>query len=165
MDARTAVAGAACASRIRAAGRPAGAADPTVALLVGLAVAVGAGLILYVSGPSLLDAGVFGVVPFAVACIGVVLGAALVVMAASDWRTAVEVTGPILRLRALGDEDEAPLLRRGRRRRARTSIRAWKVSRRPYEGLEQGDVVTARLTRNLGCVRWIIQAEMPPAAG
>ena len=139
-------------------------ADPTVALLVGLAVAVGAGLILYVSGPSFLDAGVFGVVPFGAACIAVVLGAAMVVMAAADWRTAVEVTGPIIRLRTFGDD---------KRLRYYVAvddgesdpIRAWKVSRARYEGLAQGDVVTARLTRNLCCVRWIIRAEMPPASG
>ena len=79
-------------------------ADPTVALLVGLAVAVGAGVILYVSGPSFLDAGVFGAVPFAAACVAVVLGAAMVVMAAADWRTTVEVTGQIIRLRTFGDD-------------------------------------------------------------
>jgi hypothetical protein len=32
-------------------------------------------------------------------------------------------------------------------------------------GLEQGDVVTARLTRNLCCVRWIVLAEGSAAAG
>ena len=82
-------------------------ADPLVGLLVGLALVVGLGLLLYTTGPSFLDAGVFGAVPFTVACIGVVLGAALAVMAASDWRTAVEVTGSILRLRTMGDEDKS----------------------------------------------------------
>ena len=130
-------------------------ADPTVALLVGSAVAVGAGLILYVSGPSFLDAGVFGAVPFAAACIAVVLGAAVVVMAAGDWRAAVEVTGPILRLRTFGDDKKLRYYVAVDDGESE-AIRAWKVSRARYEGLEQGDVVTARLTRNLGCVRWII---------
>ena len=132
-------------------------ADPTVALLVGLAVAVGAGAILYVSGPSFLDAGVFGAVPFTAACIAVVLGAAMVVMAAADWRTAVEVTGQIIRLRTFGDDKKLRhyiAVDDGESE----SIRAWKVSRARYEGLEQGDVVTARLTRNLCCIRWIIRA-------
>ena len=128
------------------------------------AVAVGAGLILYVSGPSFLDAGAFGVVPFAAACIAVVLGAAVVVMAAADWRTAVEVTGPILRLRAFGDDEKLRYYVAVDDGESE-SIRAWKVSRARYEGLEQGDVITARLTRNLCCVRWIIRAETPPAAG
>ena len=44
-------------------------------------------------------------------------------------------------------------------------IRAWKVSRARYEGLEQGDVITTRLTRNLRCVRWIIPAEEATEAG
>ena len=132
-------------------------ADPTVALLVGLAVAVGAGLILYVSGPSFLDAGVFGAVPFAAACIAVVLGAALVVMAAADWRTAMEATGQIIRLRTFGDDKKLRhyvAVDDG----VSDTIRAWKVSSAHYEGLEQGDVVTARLTQNLCCVRWIVPA-------
>jgi hypothetical protein len=111
-----------------------------------------------------LDAGVFGVVPFAVACLGVVLGAALVVMAASDWRTAVEVTGPILRLRTFGDEDKSRYYVAVDDGESDT-IRAWKVRRAQYEGLEQGDMITVRLTRNLCCVRWIVAAEDSAAAG
>ena len=133
-------------------------ADPVVALLVGLAVAVGAGVILYVSGPSFLDAGVFGAVPFAAACVAVVLGAAMVVMAAADWRTAVEVTGQILRLRTFGDDKKLRHYVAVDDGESDT-IRAWKVSRARYEGLEQGEVITARLTRNLCCVRWLIRAE------
>ena len=139
-------------------------ADPAVALLMGLAVAVGAGVILYVSGPSFLDAGVFGAVPFAAVCIAVVLGAAMVVMAAADWRTAVEVTGQIIRLRTFGDDKKLRhyiAVDDGESE----AIRAWKVSPARYEGLEQGDVVTARLTRNLCCVRWLIRAETPRVAG
>ena len=133
-------------------------ADPVVALLVGLAVVVGAGVILYVSGPSFLDAGVFGVVPFVAACIAVVLGAAMVVMAAADWRTAVEVTGQIIRLRTFGDDKKLRHYVAVDDGESDT-IRAWKVSRARYEGLEQGEVITARLTRNLCCVRWLIRAE------
>jgi membrane protein implicated in regulation of membrane protease activity len=139
-------------------------ADPLVGMLVGLALAVGLGLLLYTAGPSFLDAGVFGVVPFAVACLGVVLGAALVVMAASDWRTAVEVTGPILRLRTFGDEDKSRYYVAVDDGESDT-IRAWKVRRAQYEGLEQGDMITVRLTRNLCCVRWIVAAEDSAAAG
>ena len=139
-------------------------ADPIVASLAGLALVAGAGTILYTAGPDLLDAGLFGVVPFTVACVCVVLGVAVVVMAASDWRTAVEVTGPILRLRAFGDDD-------GRRYYVAVddgssdAIRAWRVKWERYEGLEQGDVITARLTRNLRCVRWIVRGESSAAAG
>ena len=64
-------------------------------------------------------------------------------MAASDWRTAVEVTGPILRLRAFGDDDK-------RRYYVAVddgdvaAIRALRVKPAQYAGLEQGQVVTAR---------------------
>ena len=139
-------------------------ADPLVGLLVGLALVVGLGLLLYTTGPSFLDAGVFGAVPFTVACIGVVLGAALAVMAASDWRTAEEITGPILRLRTMGDEDKSRYYIAVDDGESEV-IRAWKVSRARYEGLEQGDVITTRLTRNLRCVRWIIPVEEATEAG
>ena len=136
---------------------PAWGADPLVGFGVGLAVVVASGLFLYVLGPSLVDAGALAIVPLLVACGGVILGAALVVMAGADWRTAVEVTGPILRLRTFGDDEK-------RRHYVAVddgtsdTIRAWRVSRARYEGLRQGEVITARLTRNLSCVRWIITA-------
>jgi hypothetical protein len=139
-------------------------ADPIVALLVGFALVVGFGLLLYTIGPNLLDAGVFGALPFAIACVGVVVGVAVVIMAASNWRTAVEVTGPILRLRTFGDDDESRnylAVDDGESE----SIRAWKVHSSHYTGLGQGDVVTVRLTRNLCCVRWIVPAEDTPTAG
>jgi hypothetical protein len=129
-----------------------------------MALVVALGLLLCTTGPTLLDAGVFGAVPFTVACVGVVLGAALVVMAASDWRTAAEVTGPILRLRSFGDEDKS-------RHYVAVAdgesdvIRAWRVTWARFERLEQGDVITARLPRNLCCVRWIVGAEDSAAAG
>jgi hypothetical protein len=56
-----------------------------LALGVGLAIVVGMGLVLYYFGLSQLEAGVVGIALFAAACIGIVLGAALVVMAAGDW--------------------------------------------------------------------------------
>ncbi|HJS49546.1 MAG TPA: hypothetical protein VJ745_04425, partial [Gaiellaceae bacterium] len=136
---------------------PAWGADPLAAFGVGLAVVVASGLFLYVLGPSLVDAGGLASVPLLAACGGVILGAALVVMAGADWRTAVEVTGPILRLRTFGDDDK-------RRHYIAVDdgtsdrIRAWRVSRARYEGLRQGEVITARLTRNLSCVRWIVRA-------
>jgi hypothetical protein len=136
-----------------------------VAFAAGLAVVLGSGLFLYVLGPSLVDGGLTTAAPLVVACAAVVLGAAVVVMAAADWRTEIEATGPILRLRAFGDDE---------RRRyyvavddgSSSTIRAWKVKRARYEGLEQGEVITARLTRNLCRVRWIIRAtDGPTVAG
>jgi hypothetical protein len=139
-------------------------ADPLVAVLVGLAVVAGFAVLLYTAGPGLLDAGVFGALPLAIACVGVVLGSAVVVMAASDWRTDVEVTGPILRLRTFGDDDKSRYyvaLDDGES----GTIRAFRVTRARYEGLEQGEVITARHTRNLRCVRWIVRGEAPVVAG
>jgi len=85
-------------------------------------------------------------------------------MAAADWRTAVEVTGTILRLRTFGDDDSRRYYVAVDDGESDT-IRAWRVKWAHYEGLEQGDVITARLTRNLRCLRWIIAAEDTPAAG
>jgi hypothetical protein len=138
--------------------------DPIVALLVGLGLAVGFGVILYTTGPTLLDAGVFGALPFGIACIGVVVGVAVVVMAAGDWRSEVESTGPVLRLRVFGDDDKSRYYVAVDDGKSE-SIRAWKVSRSHYEELRQGEVITARLTPNLRCVRWIIRGEDASAAG
>jgi hypothetical protein len=93
-----------------------------------------------------------------------VVGVAVVVMGASDWRTTVEVTGPILRLRTFGDDDKSRYYVAVDDGESDV-IRAWKVSARHYEGREQGEVITARLTRNLRCVRWIVPAEGAVAAG
>ena len=132
--------------------------DPAVALVASLAVVVGCGLLLYLGAPALLDAGAFGAVPLTIACVGVVVGVAVVLMAASDWRTAAEVTGPILRLRTFGDDDDLRYyiaVDDG----TSNAIRALRVKPARYEGLEQGQMITARLTRNLRCVRWVIPAE------
>jgi hypothetical protein len=131
--------------------------DPLVALFGAAAAVVGASLFLYFVGPFVLDAGTVGAVLFLVVCAFLVVGVALIVMAWSDWLSGVEVTGPILRLRAFGDE---------KHRRyyvavddgSSSAIRAWRVSPARYAGLEQGEVVTAKLTRNLCCVRWILPA-------
>jgi hypothetical protein len=86
-----------------------------------------------------------------------VVGVAVVIVAASDWATAVEVTGPILRLRVSGGDDK---------RRyyvavddgESTAIRAFRVSKEQFEELREGDVVTVRTTERLGRVRWIVPA-------
>ena len=44
-------------------------------------------------------------------------------------------------------------------------IRAWRIDEALYGRLEQGEFITARLSRNLCCVRWIISAEGAGAAG
>lgn len=131
-------------------------ADPARTLLVALAVAAGAAIVLYARGTELVDAGLFGALPFAVVSLALVVAVAVVVMSAADYATAMEVTGPILRLRAFGDD--------GKRYYVAIDdgnssvIRAFRVSPRLYEGLEQGVTITARITSRLGCVRWIVPA-------
>jgi hypothetical protein len=134
-------------------------ADPPVVLALGLAVTIGAALALYFVGAQLFDAGWFGAGPLAVLCGAVVLGAAVAVVAAGDWGTAVEVTGPVLRVRIFGDD---------RKRRhyvavddgTSESILAFRVSPSQYARVEQEEFVTVRATKSLGRVRWIIAA--PP---
>ncbi len=74
----------------------------------------------------------FGAVPVAVAGLGVVLAIALLVIAAADWGTAVEVTGQILRLRSFGGEDDDEryyvAVDDGSSRR----IRAWRIDEALY---------------------------------
>jgi hypothetical protein len=78
----------------------------------------------------------------------------------------VEVTGPILRLRAFGDEDDDEETRYyaavddGSSRR----IRAFRLDRHDYSRLRQGELVTAVATPNLGCLRSIVseEPEVPP---
>jgi Predicted membrane protein (DUF2207) len=137
--------------------------DPSIVLALGLAVAGGAGLVLYLVGASLVDAGILALVPLAALGGGVVVGVATAIVAAGDWGTGVEVTGPILRLRRFGDDDD-------RRHYAAVddgasdAIRAFRVGARHFAGLEQGRLVTVRTSRSLGCVRWIIPAEASGAA-
>ena len=144
---------------------PAWGKDPVLAFLAGVGLAAGLGLFLYLSGLELLDAGLFGAVPFAIACAGVMLAVAAAVMAAADWRTALEVTGPILRLRSFGGEDDDERHYVAVDDGVSERIRAWRIGETLYETLEQGDLITVRLTARLGCVRWIVPAEDPLAAG
>lgn len=134
--------------------------DPLVALGAGVAVVLASGFFLYALATSLLDAGPVASAFLLVPCAAVILGAAVVVMAWSDWQSPIEVTGPILRLRDFGDDEKRQYyvaVDDG----TSSTIRAWRVSPTQYTGLEQGEVITARLTKNLSCVRWIIR----PTAG
>ncbi len=74
------------------------------------------------------------------------------------------MTGAILRLRALGDDDDLRYyvaVDDGSSDR----IRALRIDERLYSGLAQGEEITIRLTPNLGCVRWIVGAENEADAG
>ncbi len=129
--------------------------DPLVAIVAGMGTAVAGGLGLYWLEPDLFDAGLAGVL-FLVPCVAVLLGISLAVMAALDLRSTVEITGPILRLRMFGDEKRARYYLAVDDGESRT-IRAWKVNPRHYLGLDQSETVTVAVTRNLGCVRWVVR--------
>jgi hypothetical protein len=88
----------------------------------------------------------------------VILGVALVAMGGADWRSSAEVTGPILRLRAFGDDDRERYYAAVDDGDSRT-IRAWRVSPSQYGQLAQGQLVTVRFTPNTGCVRWLLGAD------
>lgn len=131
--------------------------EPLVAVAAGLLVVVAAALFLYYLGPLLVDARVVGALLVLIACGGVILGVALVVMGGADWRSSAEVTGPVLRLRAFGDDEKRyyAAVDDGDSR----SIRAWRVSANQYRQLEQGQLVTVRFTPNTGRVRWLLRAD------
>ena len=142
---------------------PAWGRDPLVALLTAAAVVVGTGAFLYWAGTLVPRADATGVVFFLVACALFVGGVAVIVMALSDWRSSVEVTGPVLRLRTFGDEENrryyAAVADGGSR-----DIRALRLSASQYADVQEGWLATVRFTPHLGCVRWIIrEADRDPS--
>jgi hypothetical protein len=136
--------------------------DPRVALLGGTGAAVVGGLALYSHGVGLLETvgdGWSGIVPGAyllMLCVAVVFGIAVTVMAVQDQWSSQEVTGPILRLRAFGgDDDNDKRYYAAVDDGSSRSIRALRLDARDYAKLRQGQLVTVASTPNLGRVRWI----------
>jgi hypothetical protein len=137
--------------------------DPRGALFGGVAVAVLCGFGLYAQGVELLESaqgGWAGIVPGAylvATCLGVVVGIGISVMAVQDQWSDHQVTGPILRLRAFGEDNDDRDTRYyvavddGSSR----EILAWRLDEQQYRGLRQGQLVTASATRSLGKLRWI----------
>jgi hypothetical protein len=132
-------------------------AEPGSAFAVGLVAAGLAAYWLYRSGIGQLEAGPSGWLALFFSGAAVVVGVAVVVVAASDWATAVEVTGPIVRLRRLGGDDK-PRYYVAVDDGESTAIKAFRVSDSQFEKLREGDVVTVRATERLGRVRWIVPA-------
>jgi hypothetical protein len=136
--------------------------DPLIAIVAAMGATVAGALVLYWLGPAALDAGDGGsatavvLAVLAVPCAAVVVGIALAVMAYADLRSTVEIAGPILRLRVFGSEKK-PRHYVAVDDGASPTIRAWRVDPRHYAGLAQGETITATVTRNLGCVRWILR--------
>jgi hypothetical protein len=135
--------------------------DPRAALVGGVGIAVLGGVALYSQGVDLLESagnGWPGVVPgvflFAL-CLGVVVGIAVAVMAVQDQWSSDELTGPILRLRAFGDEDEDKRYYAAVDDGSSRLLRAVRLHERDFRRLRQGQLVTVATTPNLGRVRWI----------
>lgn len=136
--------------------------EPLIALVAGIGAAIAGAIVLYWFGPLFFDAagggpGAVVAAAFVVPCVAVLVGISLAVMAYADIRSTVEVTGPILRLRVLGGEKK-PRYYVAVDDGLSPTIRAWRVNPRHYLGLTQGGTITVAVTKNLGCVRWIIRA-------
>ncbi len=136
---------------------PAWGTDPSTAIVVGLAVSVASALALVTVGPLFLYAGAASALTVVPLGAVTMLAVVLVAMSAADLKSAVEVTGPIIRRRAFeGDDDTRYYLAVDDG--SSTRISAFRVSRDQFETVEQGDVVTVRTTPRLGHVRWIVPA-------
>jgi Predicted membrane protein (DUF2207) len=137
--------------------------DPRVALIAGLGSAVTGGLLLYSRGAPLAEAagggwdGLLSSLSLVGLCVAVVVGIAVAVMAVQDQWTSYELTGPILRLRAFGEDNDDKETRYyaavddGSSR----TIRALRLNAGDYGRLRQGQLVTVATTPHLGRVRWI----------
>ncbi len=140
--------------------------EPLAALVAGAAVAVAGGLALNRQGDGLFEtaqegwSGIGAAATLAALCAAVLLGIAVAAMALQDQWSAVEVTGPVLRLRRFGGDDKRfyAAVDDGKSR----AIRAWRVNEGQYAALRQGQSVTVAATRNLGRVRSIVDADGSP---
>jgi predicted membrane protein DUF2207 len=145
---------------------------PLNVLARGVGMSLVGGFFLYVLGPAATDGvssgedALFAGAILLIPSVLLIAGIAYVVLGLSDLGSTREVTGPILRLREYGGDDS---------RRyfvavddgVSSRIRACEVSPALYTGLEQGELVTVRLTKKLGCVRSIVPAAVttpPPPA-
>jgi predicted membrane protein DUF2207 len=141
---------------------------PLNVLARGVGMSLVGGFFLYVLGPTATDGvssgedALFAGAILLIPSVLLIAGIAYVVLGLSDLGSTREVTGPILRLRRYGD-DESPRYYVAVDDGISSRIRAWEVSPALYTGLEQGELVTVRLTKKLGCVRSIVPAGTTPA--
>ncbi len=136
---------------------------PAWALILRLIPLVVGLLVLWIAGPVLVDALddadglakliVLGVlaVPAAIALVGGLLA----LRAAGDLFSSKQVTGEIVRLRVAKSEGEATAYFVAVDDGSSEDVRAWAVRSELYAGLEQGQVVTARVTPRLRYVHSI----------
>jgi len=143
-------------------------AHPGWALLQGLLL-IGFGLLfLWFVGPLLFDVldeadGVFElvlVVILALPALATAVGCLLAVRAALDLSSTREVTGEIVRLRRREGRNDSATYYVAVDDATETTVRAWCVRPEIYTGLEQGEVVTARVTPHL---HYVLSIEPPSA--
>jgi hypothetical protein len=133
---------------------------PGWALMSRLAIAAFGLIFLWIAGPVLWDAlddadGVARLILIGVIAVPVVIalgGAYLALRAGADLFKSKEVTGEIVRLRITRSEGEATAHYVAVDNGTSKDVRAWSVRPEIYAGLEQGQVVTARVTPRLGYV-------------
>lgn len=141
--------------------------SPRHALLRGLATGGIGTFILYFVTRVARDAGdvdidgrawLIAIAVLAVPAAMALAGAIQVARAAVDFWSTTEVTGQIVRLRKRGGEESGWSYHVAIDDGRASTIRAWTVSPELYDRLEQGQVVTARVTPNLKYVRSITPA-------
>jgi hypothetical protein len=120
-------------------------------------------LFLWIAGPVLWDAlddadGIARLILIGVIAVPIAIavgGAWLALRAGTDLLKSREVTGEIVRLRITRSEGEAAGHWVAVDDGTSKEVRAWSVRPQIYAGLEQGQVVTARVTPRLGYVHSI----------
>jgi Predicted membrane protein (DUF2207) len=125
-----------------------------------------AALFLWLAGPIVTDGldEVDGIAEFwlflalVVPVVVAVGGTFFALRAAADLVSDNEVTGEIVRLRARQSEGEEPEHYVAVDDGTSTEVRAWLVRPQLYTGLEQGEIVTVRVTPRLGYVRSVAPA-------
>ncbi len=139
---------------------------PGWALVARLAVAAFGLVFLWIVGPLLVDAledadGLAEIILFAILALPsfiALAGGWLALRAGADLFKSNEVTGEIVRLRITRSEGEATGHFVAVDDGTSSEVRAWSVRPEIFAGLEQGQVVTARVTPRLGYVRSIAPA-------
>ena len=111
-------------------------------------------MLLFTFGHSFVNAGAVATAQAALVALVSLFGLIAALVGASDWATAVEVTGPIIRLGTSMRTTIRATTWQSTTASDRPSAR-YGVSKEQYAGPRQGQVVTVRATSRLGRVRWI----------
>jgi Predicted membrane protein (DUF2207) C-terminal domain len=136
--------------------------SPAGALLRAVLLAGGGVLALVVAAPVALDvaddtggrAHSIVLALLVLPCLAIGIGAVLLFESLLDFATVDEVTGPILRMRSFGGDDDTRFYVAVDDGKS-ASVRAWRVDAAQYAALAQDKLVTASVTRHLRHARSI----------